>query len=325
MAQEFTADGRKAGSRPVGAELSKADVSDEGGADAGGSNGVGDDAAGRDSDGADGPSTRGAAAIAPPSAGPGPASGRTDGARDASNAPQVSEAHILIIDDDARIRGLLKKYLVKVGYRVSEARDAAHARTLISALAFDLLIVDVMMPGEDGLSLTRWLAGRTPVLLLTARGGLEDRIHGLEAGADDYLPKPFEPKELQLRMEAILRRAHSAPPAAKKIHVQLGSARFDVERGELWRGEEEIRLTTAEVAMLRLLARRMNEPVTRQELLTEMGSDADGAGGDGAQERAVDVQITRLRKKVEETPRAPRFIKTVRGAGYMLAPDADPG
>lgn len=235
-------------------------------------------------------------------------------------AEPLAESHVLVVDDDERIRALLKKFLVRSGYRVTEARDAAHARRLIGMLSFDILIVDVMMPGEDGLSLIRGLDGRTPVLLLTARGGTEERIEGLEAGADDYLAKPFEPRELALRVEAILRRAHAAPPPTASRMVQLGSARFDVARGELWRGSEEVRLTTAEVALMRLLARRMNEPVTRAELLAELDPEAGEAEG-AVQERAIDVQITRLRRKVEDSPKTPRFIKTVRGAGYMLAPD----
>lgn len=229
-----------------------------------------------------------------------------------------ADAHVLVVDDDERIRSLLKKYLVRSGYMVSEARDAAHARSLISALAFDMLVIDVMMPGEDGVSLTRWVEGRTPVLLLTAKNEMESRIAGLEAGADDYLAKPFEPRELLLRIEAILRRSHAAPPLTKALTIRLGDARFDVERGELWRGEAEVRLTTAEIQLLRLLARRMNQPVARADLLSELGSEQSTA-----QERAIDVQITRLRKKIETTPRTPRYLKTVRGAGYMLSPDPD--
>ncbi len=243
-----------------------------------------------------------------------------DQSPDSSHDPTHDLAHVLVVDDDARIRTLIKRYLKRFGYMVSEARDAAHARTLINALAFDMLVVDVMMPGEDGFSLTRWIGGRTPVLLLTARGETESRIEGFEAGADDYLPKPFEPRELILRIEAILRRAHAAPPKPKSALIALGDARFDPERGELWRGEAEVRLTTAEVALMRLLARRANQPVSRHELLAEL-SGTDSADVSAGQERAVDVQITRLRKKVEESSRAPRFIKTVRGAGYMLAPD----
>ena len=237
----------------------------------------------------------------------------------------AGEVHVLVVDDDARIRGLLKKFLLRSGYRVTEARDSAHARRLSDMLSFDIMIVDVMMPGEDGLSFTRWINRRTPVLLLTARGEAGDRIEGLESGADDYLPKPFEPRELQLRLEAILRRSNAAPSAARRQTISLGSARFDIERGELWRGEQEVRLTTAEVALMRLLAKRMNEPVSRMELLSVMGPDAEGRPGaePQSQERAIDVQITRLRRKVEDTPKTPRFIKTVRGAGYMLAPDPE--
>lgn len=235
-----------------------------------------------------------------------------------------SPAHVLVIDDDARIRGLLKKYLQQSGFLVSEAEDAARARRLVSMFNFDILIVDVMMPGESGLSFTTWIDGRTPVLLLTARGETEARIEGLEAGADDYLAKPFEPKELKLRIAAILRRAQRATPAVPGARMlKLGAASFDVERGELWRGDEPVRLTTAEATLLKLLARRANEAVSRLEMLTELG----GAAGEGAesvaQERAIDVQITRLRRKVEPSPKTPRFIKTVRGAGYMLSPEAE--
>ena len=235
------------------------------------------------------------------------------------------EVHVLVVDDDERIRVLLKKFLLRCGYRVTEARDSAHARRLSDMLSFDIMIVDVMMPGEDGLSFTRWINRRTPVLLLTARDGSGDKIQGLEAGADDYLPKPFEPRELQLRIEAILRRSNAAPAPSRSQTILLGGARFDIERGELWRGEEEVRLTTAEIALMRLLAKRMNEPVSRLELLAVMGPDAEGrpSAEPQAQERAIDVQITRLRRKVEDTPKTPRFIKTVRGAGYMLSPDPE--
>lgn len=233
-------------------------------------------------------------------------------------ANPAADSHVLVVDDDDGIRRLLKKYLSLSGYRVSEARDAAHARSLIAALSFDIMVVDVMMPGEDGISLTKWIGGRTPVLLLTAKQEIESRILGLEAGADDYLSKPFEPRELLLRIEAILRRANAAPPQPKALTVRLGEARFDVERGELWRGEVEVRLTTAEIQLMRLLSRRMNQAVPRSDLLSELGSEHSTA-----QERAIDVQITRLRKKIEETPRTPRYLKTVRGAGYMLSPDPD--
>jgi two-component system phosphate regulon response regulator OmpR len=233
--------------------------------------------------------------------------------------PEQVEAHLLIVDDDERIRALLQKFLVRHGFIVTTARDAAHARRLMQGLEFDLLVLDVMMPGEDGLSLTTDLRRRiaTPILLLTARGDTDDRIAGLEAGADDYLAKPFEPKELLLRINAILRRVPVAvrPDGAPKV-LHLGQVRYDVERGELWHGQDQIRLTATESALMRIFAASPAAPLSRQHLVEELGRD-DGQ----AQERAVDVQITRLRRKIETDPKQPRYLQTVRGAGYMLAPD----
>jgi two-component system phosphate regulon response regulator OmpR len=229
------------------------------------------------------------------------------------------DIHLLIVDDDERIRGLLQKYLIRNGFLVSAARDAAHARRLLAGLSFDLLVLDVMMPGEDGMSLTRSLRETldTPILLLTARGDTEDRIRGLEAGADDYLGKPFEPKELLLRINAILRRVPVAEPANHAPQVlMLGPVRYDVERGKLWRGEEPVRLTATEAQLMRIFAARPGEPVSRSKLVEDLGR---GLGQ--AQERAVDVQITRLRRKIESDPRQPRYLQTVRGSGYMLAVD----
>ena len=229
------------------------------------------------------------------------------------------DAHILVVDDDERIRELLKKFLAKHDYWVTTARDAAHARKLLDGLEFDLLVIDVMMPGEDGLSLTKDLVDKiaTPIMLLTARGEAEDRIAGLEVGADDYLPKPFEPRELLLRINAILRRVpkpdtSSEPP--KTLH--MGEIRYDMTRGELWNGQDLIRLTATENQLMRIFSARPNEPVSRTKLVQDLGRD-DGQ----AQERAVDVQITRLRRKIEADPKMPRYLQTVRGAGYMLAPD----
>jgi two-component system phosphate regulon response regulator OmpR len=237
----------------------------------------------------------------------------------ADTGPDQAEAHLLVVDDDARIRGLLQKFLVRHGFLVSVARDAAHARRLLAGLDFDLIVLDVMMPGEDGVALTRALrAGRaTPILLLTAKGATDDRIAGLEAGADDYLAKPFEPRELLLRIGAILRRVPAEAKAAagpKVLH--LGPVRYDLERGEMWRGEEPVRLTATEQALMRIFAARPGEPLSRAQLVSDLGRDAEGA-----QERAVDVQITRLRRKIETDPRQPRYLQTVRGAGYMLAHD----
>ena len=235
-----------------------------------------------------------------------------------STSPE-GPAHVLVVDDDARIRDLLKRFLTRNGYLVTVARDAAHASRLLESLAFDMLVVDVMMPGEDGFSLTRRIRETldTPILLLTARNESGDRIEGLEAGADDYLPKPFEPRELLLRIAAILRRAAPPPlPEAAPKTITLGEARFDLLRGELKRGDEVVRLTSTEQALMRVFCRQPNEPVSRARLAEELGGSASDV-----QERAVDVQITRLRRKIEADPKVPRYLQTVRGAGYMLTPD----
>lgn len=231
----------------------------------------------------------------------------------------MEDVHVLIVDDDERLRDLLTTFLRRNGFVVTRARDAAHARRLLEGLDFDLIVLDVMMPGEDGISLCRDLRSRltVPILLLTARAETEDRIQGLEAGADDYLAKPFDPKELLLRINAILRRVPEAEPASavpKVLH--LGQRRYDLDRGELWEGTQLIRLTGTEEQLMRLFAARPGEALSRAHLVAELGRD-----GDAAQERAVDVQITRLRRKLELDPKQPRFLQTIRGEGYMLKPD----
>lgn len=229
------------------------------------------------------------------------------------------DAHILVVDDDERIRGLLQKFLSRNGFLVSGARDAAHARRLLEGLEFDLIVLDVMMPGEDGVTLTRSLRETlsTPILLLTAKGEPSERINGLEAGADDYLTKPFEPKELVLRINAILRRVPVEGPKEEPVKtLALGPVRYDVVRSELWSGDTLIKLTATESALMRIFAAKPNTPISRSQLVADLGRD-----GDQTQERAVDVQITRLRRKIEADPKAPRYLQTVRGAGYMLAPD----
>jgi two-component system phosphate regulon response regulator OmpR len=232
-------------------------------------------------------------------------------------------AHLLIVDDDERIRGLLQKFLVRNGFMATVARDAAHARRLLAGLDFDMIVLDVMMPGEDGIALTRALREimTTPILLLTAKGEAGDRITGLEAGADDYLPKPFEPKELLLRINAILRRVPTQPDEAEVPQVlSLGPIRYDIERGEMWHGQEVVRLTATEAALMRIFAGQPNAPFSRVDLVGLLNRDKGGPG-EQVQERAVDVQITRLRRKIEVNPKQPRYLQTVRGAGYMLAPD----
>ena len=229
------------------------------------------------------------------------------------------DAHLLVVDDDERIRSLLKKFLMRHGFLVSTARDAAHARRVLAGLEFDLIVLDVMMPGEDGMALTRSLREslQTPILLLTAKGETDNRIEGLEAGADDYLPKPFEPKELLLRINAILRRMPdtSAADAAPKV-LSLGVIRYDMERGEMWQGDDLVRLTATEVHLMKIFAAQPGVALSRSKLVEELGRDRGQA-----QERAVDVQITRLRRKIESDPKQPQYLQTVRGAGYMLAPD----
>jgi len=227
------------------------------------------------------------------------------------------DPHLLIVDDDERIRSLLQQFLVQSDYLVSTAEDAEQARTLLSAIEFDLIILDVMMPGQDGISFTaelRTLQNNTPILLLTARGETEDRIKGLEAGADDYLPKPFEPKELLLRINAILRRM----PDLKEDQMMpktlsLGHLKYDVARNELWEGENQIRLTTTESQLMKIFTSALGEPISRVDLVTSLGRDVSSA-----QDRAIDVQITRLWRKIEVNPGQPRYLQTVRGAGYML-------
>lgn len=229
------------------------------------------------------------------------------------------DPHLLIVDDDERIRVLLQKFLIRNGFLVTAARDAAHARRILAGLDFDMIVLDVMMPGEDGVTLCADLRKDrdTPILLLTAKAETSDRIAGLEAGADDYLAKPFEPKELLLRINSILRRVPPSEPGAlvpKVLH--LGELRYDLERGEMWRGEELVRLTATEAQLMRIFSSSPTEPISREDLVDKLGRS-----GGQAQERAVDVQITRLRRKLEANPKQPRYLQTVRGAGYMLAPD----
>ncbi|MDE2513926.1 MAG: response regulator [Alphaproteobacteria bacterium] len=225
----------------------------------------------------------------------------------------ATEPHLLVVDDDARLRDLLRRYLTDQGFRVTTAGDAAEARRKLDSIAFDLLVLDVMMPGEDGFALTTSLraSSRIPILLLTARAETADRIGGLERGADDYLTKPFEPRELVLRIRNILQRA--AGEAERKAVLRLGEYRLDLRRGELRRGEESVRLTSAEQLLLAALASQPGEAVSREAL-----ADATQLGGNL---RAVDVQMTRLRRKIERDPRFPRYLQTVRGTGYVLKPD----
>ncbi len=223
-------------------------------------------------------------------------------------------AHVLVVDDDTRLRKLLRRFLTEQGFRITVAANAAEARAAMQRFAFDLIVLDVMMPGESGLSLTRTLrqSNGVPILLLTARGEPEERIEGLEAGADDYLAKPFEPRELVARIRSILRRAPPSQDDPPQAALALGACRFDLERGELMRAGRPVRLTTAEERLLRIFAVQPGRPVSREDLSLRLGLNGNL--------RSVDVQVARLRRKIEDDPKLPRFVQTVRGQGYVLRP-----
>ncbi len=233
-----------------------------------------------------------------------------------TSPPQAEPHHLLVVDDAPRLRALLRRFLARAGFRVTAAADAAAARPLLKLMPFDLLVLDVMMPGESGLDLTEAIRRDrdVPVVLLTARGAPEDRIAGCERGADDYLAKPFEPRELLLRIRTILRRLATVPsPAAPAGPVRLGEATFDLARGLRLRDGEPVRLTSGEAALLAAPAARAGETLTREDLAAALGQEDSG-------ERAIDVQVTRLRRKSEADPREPAFLQTVRGRGYVLRP-----
>ena len=219
--------------------------------------------------------------------------------------------HILVVDDDVRLRDLLRKYLSENGFFVVTASDAADARGKLENLAFDLIVLDLMMPGETGLDFTKSFrtTSNVPILMLTAMGEPGDRIEGLEKGADDYLAKPFEPRELVLRIHSILRRLPRRPEIPPE--VRLGRVTFDLARDELRRDGVPVRLTEVEAALLRKLAEKPGSILSREELSLNTG----------AGRRAVDVQVTRLRRKIEQDPKLPRYLQTVRGKGYVLWPD----
>ena len=219
--------------------------------------------------------------------------------------------HLLLVDDDNRIRELLRQYLAKEGYQVSVAENAQTAERLLTSFAFDLIVLDVMMPGEDGMSFAKRLRQKNdiPILMLTAKGNVEDRIAGLSVGVDDFVAKPFDPRELVLRIEAISRR--QASQASIQNIVKFGSFIYNIKDGNLENDGVKIDLTRSEKDLLSALANQAEEPKSREELAIAMNVDA-------LQSRAVDVQITRLRKKIETDPKTPRYILTIRGLGYQL-------
>lgn len=225
----------------------------------------------------------------------------------------MDQSHILVVDDDDRLRDLLTKYLSESGFRVSAAESAAEARRKMVGIAFDLIVLDLMMPGETGLEFAQSVRKRrsVPILMLTAMAEIDDRIRGLEQGADDYLVKPFEPRELLLRINNILRRVPAEPVVPKK--ARLGAYEFDLDREELWCEGRRIRLTSAETNLLKALASNPGAILSREELATH---SSPGGG-----ERTVDVQVTRLRAKIEPDPKLPKYLQTVRGQGYVFRPD----
>ena len=225
--------------------------------------------------------------------------------------PHDDAPHILVVDDDTRIRTLLRQFLSEQGFRVAIAANAAEARRHLEGIDFDLVVLDVMMPGESGVELTRSLREKRdlPILMLTALSETDSRVAGLEAGADDYLPKPFDPRELVLRINNILRRG--GPPTTPKLEqIVFGPYAFQISRRELKRGSETLRLTEREQEILAIFAERAGETIPRHELV---GTDAEVG------ERTIDVQINRLRRKIERDPSNPIWLQTVRGVGYRLS------
>lgn len=229
--------------------------------------------------------------------------------------PEDDAAHVLVVDDDRRLRALLSSYLMKNGHRVTVAASAGEARAFLDGLTFDIIVLDVMMPGESGLDFAADLRvhSQVPILMLTARGEPQERVRGLEIGVDDYLAKPFEPRELLLRIGSILRRTRALTSGRLESSIiRFGRFAFSLERGELRSGEEIVRITEREREMLRLLCSNLGASVSRDSL--------SGSGG-AAQERTVDVLINRLRRKIEQDPTNPTYLQTARGAGYRLIAD----
>ena len=229
---------------------------------------------------------------------------------------EADKPHILVVDDDTRLRELLKSFLSRNGFRVTAASSASEARQRLQGLDFDLIVLDVMMPGQTGLEFAGELrrTDDVPILMLTAMGDPKDRIAGLEKGVDDYLGKPFEPRELLLRIQNVLRRARPPDPTQQVERlITFGPMQFDFELGELTQKGKRVPLTDAEIALLRALTGRLGQVLSREALCKSVGSDVN--------ERAIDVQVTRLRRKIEPDPKMPRYLQTVRGQGYILRPD----
>ena len=227
----------------------------------------------------------------------------------------ADQPNILVVDDDVRLRELLQKFLSENNFFIITAIDASDARSKLSSLSFDLIILDRMMPGESGLEFAADLrkTNDVPILMLTAMSEIENRIEGLEQGVDDYLAKPFEPRELLLRINSILKRVAATVDGLAPTEIVMGEARFNIERSELTIGGTPVKLTTVEVQLLKALSEKPGTTLSREVLIEHSGADAAG--------RAIDVQVTRLRRKIEKNPKVPRYLQTVRGKGYVLLPD----
>ncbi len=226
-------------------------------------------------------------------------------------------AHVLVVDDDRRLRELLTKFLKEAGFRVQAAAAAAEARTQLAAQHFDVMVLDIMMPGETGLEFTKSLregGNQIPILYLTARDSVEDRIEGFDSGGDDYLPKPFEPAELLSRLRAILRRVALQKPQSVLPFLVFGDLVFHIDEGILQHHNTQVFLSSTEIILLRTMAQSPRQPFSREDLAQRIGHRVT--------DRAVDVQITRLRKKIGDDSKQPRFIQTVRHIGYALCPDS---
>ena len=231
--------------------------------------------------------------------------------------------HLLIVDDDQRIWKLLKKFLTNNGYRVSTAENSLMARKLLRQITFDILILDIMMPGEDGLSLTQSLSksGKIPILLLSARVEVSERILGFEMGADDYLAKPFEPRELLLRVEAILKRSFAKTDVKISNELSIGQLKYNISRQELWSKTDKINLTSVETKLMQTFALKPNSVLNRDELVRNVSNVEGHLSLETINSRTIDVFIKRLRQKVEKDPKNPNYLKTIRGHGYILEPD----
>ena len=235
----------------------------------------------------------------------------------------MSKKHLLVVDDDQRIRKLLKQFLTNSGYRVSTASNSAVARELYKQIEFDMLILDIMMPGEDGLSLTQALSNsdRTPILLLSARVEASERILGFEMGADDYLAKPFEPRELLLRVEAILKRSLRKLDSVLHNKISIGHLTYDIKRQELWSDTQRINLTSVETKLMQSFAKRPNSVLDRDELVKSISKNMQSKKNEKTNVRGIDVLVKRLREKIETDPKNPGYLITMRGIGYVLKPD----